>query len=212
VKSNLTCEDCRTELAAYLDGALVPAVARVIGQHVEDCPRCLATLETYRSIAERIAALPELSPPTWMEERIVRRALGARYLWTGWRRIGAVAAALSFAGGVGAIASLPRLLAWEPAARALTSLLNGLGPFFSGVAALPKQFALDVAFYKPIVQQVWTGLTALGHLPKAAFLLLRQPEAQAAGAIALFLGLALYFVLRPSRSHERGVGHACFSL
>jgi len=212
VKSNLTCDDCRTELAAYLDGALVPAVARVIGQHVEDCPRCRATLETYRAIAERVAALPELPPPTWMEERIVRRALGARYLWTGWRRLSAAAAAVCFAGAVGVMVSLPRILAWDPVARGLASVLNGLGPFFSYVAALPRQFALDVAFYEPIAQQAWTGLAALDHLPKAALLLMRQPEAQTAGAIALFLGLALYFALRPSRSHERGVGHACFSL
>lgn len=212
MKSNLTCEDCRSELAAYLDGALVPAVARVIELHVEDCPRCRAVLATYRSIAEGIAALPELSPPTWMEERIVRRALGARYLWTGWRRLSATAAALCFAGGVGVLVSLPRILAWDPAARWLASVLNGLGPFFSDVAAFPKRFVLDVAFYQPIVQQVWTGLAALGHLPRTALVLMRQPEAQAAGAVALFLGLALYFVLRPSRGHERGVGHACFSL
>ena len=82
----------------------------------------------------------------------------------------------------------------------------------SGVAAFQKLFVLDVPFYQPIVQQVWTGLAALGHLPRAALVLMRQPEAQAAGAVALFLGLALYFVLRPSRGHERGVGHACFSL
>lgn len=212
MKSNLTCDDCRPELAAYLDGALVPAVAHVIGRHVEDCARCRATLEAYRSIGERVAALPELVPPPWLEERVLRRALGARYLWTGWRRIGAAAAAVSFAGGIGLLVSLPRILAWEPVARVVASVLNGLGPFFAAAAELPKRFALDVAFYQPIVQQVWSGLAALGHVPKTALLLMRQPEAQTAGAIALVLGLALYFVLRPSRSHERGVGHACFSL
>ena len=212
MKSNLTCEDCRTELAAYLDGELTPAVARVIGQHIEGCAGCGAALEAYRSIAALVATAPELPAPPWLEERVVRGALGARYLWTGWRRFGAAAAAVSFAAGVGILVSLPRLLAWGPVARVLSSVLNGLGPFFADLAALPKRFALQVAFYEPIAQQVWSGLKALGHLPKAALLLLRQPEAQAAVAISLFLGLALYFVLRPSRSHERGVGHACFSL
>jgi hypothetical protein len=156
--------------------------------------------------------MPELAPPPWLEERVLRRALGARYLWTGWRRIGAAAAAFSFAAAIGLLVSLPRLLAWGPVAQAIASVTDGLGPFFTAAAGVPKRFALDLAFYQPIVQQIWSGLAALGHVPKAALLLLRQPEAQSAGAIALVLGLALYFALRPSRSHERGVGHACFSL
>jgi anti-sigma factor RsiW len=212
VKSNVTCDDCRPELSAYLDGELVPAVARVIEGHLEGCARCRGALETYRAVALAVAAQPDLLSPRWLEERIVRRALGARYLWTGWRRLGAAAAALSFAGGVAFLLSLPRLLAWGPVARVLAGAMNGLGPFFAGAAELPKRFALDVAFYEPIVRQAWSGLAALGHLPRAALVMLRQPEAQAAGAVALFLGVVLYFVLRPSRSHERGVGHACFSL
>lgn len=212
MKSNLSCDDCRTELVAYLDGALVPAVARIIGGHLDGCARCRATLEAYRSIALGVAALPELQAPPWLEDRIARGALGARYLWTGWRRISAVAGALSFAGAVAVLVSLPRILAWEPVARRLASVLNGLGPLFADAAELPKRLALDVAFYQPIAQQIGSGLSALGHLPKAALLLLRQPETQTTGAVALFLGLALYFLLRPSRSHERGVGHACFSL
>lgn len=213
MKSNLNCDDCRNELSAYLDGALVLAVARVIAQHVEGCARCRATLGTYRAIATRLAAMPELPVPRRLEEAVVRRALGPRYLVTGWRRLGAAAATLLFAAGVAAVASLPRVLRWEPVADATTWLTAQLGQAFEALAAVPKRLAFDVAFYQPILSHVWNALQALGHLPRAALLLLRQPEAQTtAVALAVTLGLAIYFVLRPSRSQERGVGHACFSL
>jgi predicted anti-sigma-YlaC factor YlaD len=212
VKSNLTCDDCRTELVAYLDGALTVAVARVIEQHVVGCPACRAALEVRRALSARLAEVTELAPPRWLEERIVRRALGPRYLWTGWRRVGALAASLSFAGSIGLLLSLPRLLQLGPVADSAGWLTSALGHVLSSVVAAPKRIAVDVTFYQPIARQVWSSLEALGALPRVALVLLRQPEAQTALAIALFLGLAMYFVLRPSRSHERGVGHACYSL
>ena len=213
MKSNLTCDDCRDELSAYLDGALVPAVARMIGQHIEGCARCRATLDAYRAIATRLATMPELPVPRSLEEAVVRRALGPRYLVTGWRRLGAAAAVLSFAAGVAAIASLPQLLRWKPLAGATSWIADQLGQVFSVVVAAPKRLAFDVAFYQPILDHVWNALQVLEHLPRTAFVLLRQPEAQAGAVVlAVTLGLAIYFVLRQSRSHERGVGHACYSL
>jgi len=213
VKSNLTCDDCRNELTAYLDGALVPAVARVIERHVSDCARCRATLDAYRGIAAHLAALPELAPPPGLEEAVVRRALGPRYLVTGWRRLGAAAATLSFAAGVAAVVSLPRLLQWEPMALAASWLMEHAGRVFSFVIAAPKRLAFDVAFYKPLAEHVWNALQTLGHLPRTALVLLRQPEAQTITvALVVTLGLAIYFVARSSRSQERGVGHACLSL
>lgn len=213
MKSNLTCDDCRNELTAYLDGALVPAVARMIGQHVEGCASCRATLDAYRAISARLAAMPELPVPRGLEEAVVRRALGPRYLVTGWRRLGAAAAAVSFAAGVAAVASLPQLLRWKPVADAATWATAQLGQVFSAVVAAPKRLAFDVAFYQPILHHVWSALQVLGHLPRAAVVLLRQPEAQAGAVVfVVTLGLAIYFVLRLSRSQERGVGHACFSL
>ncbi len=212
MKSNLTCEDCRTELVAYLDGALTAAVARVLEQHVTSCRSCQAELEDHRYLAARLADLPELEPPRWLEERIVRRALGARYLWTGWRRVGALAASFCLAASIGLLLLLPRLLQLEPTARAAAWLTSTLGYLLSSVIAAPKRIAVDVTFYQPIAHQVWSSLEAFGALPRVVLVLLRQPEAQTALAIALFLGLAMYFVLRPSRSQERGVGHACYSL
>lgn len=212
MKSNLTCDDCRTELVAFLDGALTPAVARVIEQHVEGCPSCRIALEEHRFLAARLAELPELDAPRWLEGRVVRRAMGARWYWTGWRRAGALAASLSFAGSIALLVSLPRLLHVGPVARALAGLTPALGSALSSFIAWPKRFAFDVAFYQPIAHQIWSALQALGAIPRVALVLLRQPETQTTLAIAVSLGLAMYFVLRPSRSHERGVGHAFYSL
>jgi hypothetical protein len=41
---------------------------------------------------------------------------------------------------------------------------------------------------------------------------MRTPEAQGSFAVAIALGIALYLMLRPSRTREGGVGHACLSL
>ena len=212
MKSNLICADCERELTAYLDGALSPAVGRVIEQHIAGCARCRAALEDYRWIGRGIATLPVLAPPAWLEERVLRRTLGPRYALRGWRGAGALAGALAFAASVGLIANLPRISRQLGLGDPTTWPLSVLRGTVDALATLPKRFALDVAFYEPIARQIVVAFHALEAIPRAALLALRAPEIQAAGVIALTLGLALYRVLRTSRSHERGVGHACLSL
>jgi len=109
MKSNLTCTDCERELIAYRDGALSPAVGRVVEQHVAGCARCRVILEDYSWIGHRIATLPELTPPAWLEDRVLRRTLGPRYALRGWRGAGALAGALAFAASVGLVANLPEI-------------------------------------------------------------------------------------------------------
>ena len=208
----MTCTDCERELTAYLDGALSPAVGRVVEQHVAGCARCSAALEDYRWIDHRIATLPELAPPAWLEERVLRRTLGPRYALRGWRGVGALAGALSFAASVGLIAYLPTISRQLGLGDPMTWPLSVLRGAVAALTTLPKRFALDVAFYEPIIRQIVVAFHALEAIPRAALLALRTPEIQAAGVIALTLGLALYRVLRTSRSHERGVGHACLYL
>jgi hypothetical protein len=69
-----------------------------------------------------------------------------------------------------------------------------------------------VTFYEPLARQVWTAVSALGALPRAALVTLRTTEAQLMVAVAITLGVALYLALRPSRTREGGIGHACLSL
>jgi anti-sigma factor RsiW len=212
VRSHLNCDDCERELTAYLDGALSPAVGRVIAQHLETCGRCRAAYEDYSWIASRIAALPAIEAPAWLEERVLRRTLGTRYALRGWRAFGAASGALAFAASVGIVANFPRI------ARALglgdpsTWPLSAVHGAVAALASLSKRLAMDVAFYEPIAREVVNALRALEAIPRAALLALQAPEIQVAGAVAITLGLALYRLLRPSRSHERGVGHACLCL
>jgi hypothetical protein len=212
VKSNLTCDACERELVAYADGALHPAVARVIEQHVDACARCGASLAYHRAIARRVAALPGIPVPDGLEERVLRVVAGPARRAARRKRAGAAALAGSFAAVVGAVAFWPRLAErWgipDPAA----ALARGIDSGVESLIAIPKRIALDVAFYEPIARQVCLSMEALAAGPRAVLLSLRSPEAQAAGLVLLTLGVALYLLLRPSRKKEGGIGHACLAL
>ena len=57
MRTNLTCESCRKELPALVDGAIHSAVARALLSHVESCADCRARLEDMNS-KNRAANLP----------------------------------------------------------------------------------------------------------------------------------------------------------
>lgn len=212
MKTQLNCQACEPELCAYVDGALHPAVARVLEAHVASCPSCRGKLDAYRAIAGRLAELPELPAPAWLEARVIgamtRPARLKRALSGGL----ATAAALSFALTVGLIAFLPRLAReWglpDPATWPVHIARGSL----DSVVRLVRHLSLEVTFWEPIGRSIWSAVLALGTLPRVAWLALQTGEAQAAVLVALTVGVALYLVLRPSRTQEGGVGHACLSL
>lgn len=212
MRTNLTCEACELELGSYLDGALHPAVAGALESHLASCQSCRLKLEAYRAIEARLAELPEIEAPAWLESRVLDAVVRRPRLARLWSRGLAAAAALAFAGTVGVFAWLPRFTReWglpDPVLWPFVALRHGL----DGIVVFAKRVALDIAFYEPIARQVWASFRALEALPRAAFLTLRTSEAEIACAIVLTLGVAFYFVLRPSRTHQGGVGHVCLSL
>ncbi|HSQ59607.1 MAG TPA: zf-HC2 domain-containing protein [Acidobacteriota bacterium] len=212
MKQNLTCETCERELVAYADGALHPAVARVMEQHLDGCGRCRASLALHRAIAERFATLPGIPVPAGLEDRVLRAVTGPARAKARWRRLGAGALALSFAGTIGGFAVWPRLAKLWGLPDPASALASGLGSLIEGLVAIPKRIAVDVAFYEPIARQVMRSMEGLAALPHAVLVSLRSPEAQAAGLMLLTLGVALYLLLRPSRPKEGGIGHACLAL
>ena len=213
MKENLTCEACERELIAFLDGALTPAVARVIERHVQSCARCGAALEDYRALAAHLRAMPLIAAPAGLEERVVRAMLGPRrFLAMSWQRLAAGLAAASFALGVAFLAYLPQLAGALHLPHPSSWTISALSWTIRTLTTLSKRFAADVAFYEPIVSQVWIAVRSLEDVPRVVLVSLRAPEAQVAGVILLTLGFALYMMLRPSRRHEGSVGHVCLSL
>lgn len=213
MKENLTCEACERELIALLDGALTPSVARVIERHAASCPRCAAAIADYRAIGTRLRTMPLLPPPRTLEERVVREIAGPpRFLGAAWQRFGAGLAAASFALTVALLANLPRIVGALGLPDPSTWAVSALDWMIGVTTALSKSLANELAFYEPIARQIWIAAESLKSIPRAVFVLLRTPEVQVAGAILITLGLALYVVLRPSRSHERSAGHVCLSL
>jgi len=211
VKINLTCADCRDELSALLDGAIHPAVAKAIQGHVDACPDCSARLEAYRRIAASARRLPSIEAPAWLEERVLRAVTRPERVRQLWRRTGALALAASFAIMAGLLAIYPKLAAQFGLPMPGTALSHGLSGLVGLLVSVPKQIAAEIAFYSPLARQVWGALHTLGALPRAALVVLQSPEAQISGVFLLTLGVAIYWVLRPSRN-ERGIGHACLAL
>ena len=212
MKTNLTCEACELELCAYLDGALHPAIARALESHLESCRGCSVRLEAYREISLRLAELPEIAAPAWIERKVLDSITGRARARRFWQRGLAAAAALSFAATVGLIAYLPDLARQWRLPDPATWPVFALRSILDGIVSLAKRLALDVTFYQPFARQVLLAISALEPLPRAALLLIRTTEAQATVAVAVTLGVALYLALRPSRTREGGVGHACLSL
>lgn len=211
MKTNLTCAACRTELTALIDGAIHPAVSRAILDHVEGCAGCRARYAAYLAIAEHARRLPSIEAPAWLEDRVVRAVTRPARIRAFARRFGAAALAASFAITVGLIALYPRLAAQYGLPTPGQVLSRGLSGAIDLLVAVPKQLAAEIAFYGPFARQIWAAFDALGAIPRAARTVLHAPEAQLAGVFLLTLGVAIYWMLRPSRN-RRGVGHACLAL
>lgn len=211
MKINLTCADCRSELTALLDGAIHPAVAKAIRTHVDACADCRARLLAYERIAIAARRLPSIEAPAWLEDRIVSAVTRPARVRLMWRRAGALALAASFAIMAGLLAIYPKVAAQYGLPMPGTALSHGLGGLVNLIVAVPKQLAAEIAFYSPFARQVWGAFHSLGALPRAALIVLQSPETQTAGVFLLTLGVAIFWILRPSRN-ERGIGHACLAL
>ena len=212
MKTNLTCETCELELCAYLDGALHPAIARALESHIESCVRCASRLGAYREISSRLGALDEIKAPAWIEKRVLDSIAGRARARRFWSRGLAAAAALSFAVSVGLFAHLPELARRLGLADPATWPMHAVRSALDGAVSLAKRLALDLTFYEPLARTVWLAVSSLGTLPRVVLLTLRTTEAQMAVAVALTLGVVLYLAIRPPRTREGGIGHACLSL
>lgn len=212
MKTNLTCEACEQELCAYADGELHAAVARALDSHLADCGPCRLKLSAYREISARLAELPEIVAPAWLERRVLWAVGGKARARRLWSRGLAAAAALSFAGTIGLLAHLPQWARQWGLPDPMSWPVIALRGLLDGIVAIVKRLAFDVTFYEPIARQLWLAIRALETLPRVAVLTLRTTEVQTTLGIAITLGVALYLALRPSRTHEGGVGHACLSL
>jgi len=211
VKTNLTCAACRSELTALVDGAIHPAVARAILSHVESCAGCRERLEAHRLIAEHARRLPSIEAPAWLEDRVVAAVTRPARVRRLARRAGALALAASFAITAGLLAIYPKLAAQYGLPTPGTAFSRAIGGVIDLLVAVPKQVAAEISFYGPFARQVWAAFHTLGALPRAALVVLQSPESQIAGAFLLTLGVAIFWILRPSRN-ERGIGHACLAL
>jgi anti-sigma factor RsiW len=212
MKENLSCEACERELVALIEGTLTPSVARVVESHAASCASCGIALEDFRRQTLRLRHMPLLPAPAFLEQRVMRRVLGARgFLTAGWQRFGAALGVASFALTVALLSNLTRMANALGIPDPFVWIVSAIDHSISAVTAGSKWLASEIAFYVPLARQLWLATQSLRTLPRAAIVLLRTPEVQVAGALLITLGLALYILLRPSR-HERSVGHVCLSL
>lgn len=67
----LTCKDVILDfLADYLDGILSPDVVADLERHLENCPQCVAYLNTYRKTRELIGQAARVPMPQEMKTRL----------------------------------------------------------------------------------------------------------------------------------------------
>jgi anti-sigma factor (TIGR02949 family) len=68
----LTCKTLVDLLVDYLDGALTPDVLEELERHLQDCPPCLAYLNTYRKTAELAGQATNVEMPPELKARLRR--------------------------------------------------------------------------------------------------------------------------------------------
>lgn len=66
----MNCQDCREELAGYLEGLLDGACRNRIDAHLGQCPACQAELEGVRQLTARLACDGAASPQVSLESRV----------------------------------------------------------------------------------------------------------------------------------------------
>ncbi len=60
-------------LSAYLDQQLVAREARELEEHLETCSQCHVRLEGLRKVIDNLRSIHELSPPSTLQQAVVRR-------------------------------------------------------------------------------------------------------------------------------------------
>jgi anti-sigma factor RsiW len=77
----VTCQELADFLMAYLDLELPPDVHRQFEDHIDECPPCLAYLDSYREtvrLGQSVCADPEDAVPEDVPEELVRVILALR--------------------------------------------------------------------------------------------------------------------------------------
>lgn len=102
----MSCDPER--VTGYVDGVLEPPPAEEVERHIAGCPTCEAQALFERDLRARLRSLPDIDPPSGLEERL-RGALGPRRRPLRW--------ALPLAAGIVLLLWLGRgaapLVAWE---------------------------------------------------------------------------------------------------
>lgn len=99
------CEECRSQLSAYADGALTMDETRAVHAHLIGCSRCAEELADLMVVMHAIAALPAVPPreDPWeaicfrlRRDGLIRRRLPARARWVAAVAVGGGALALGW--------------------------------------------------------------------------------------------------------------------
>lgn len=72
----MDCSHIRQKISAYMDDELDDAATRLIGRHLERCPRCLECLRGLRGVDELVHGLATMDPGPDFTSRIVSAAMG----------------------------------------------------------------------------------------------------------------------------------------
>ena len=74
----MNCSQVTGKLSAYLDDEVDGATSRLIGEHLEGCPKCLEFLRGFREVdTQMVYGLPKIDPSPDFTSRVVSAALRA---------------------------------------------------------------------------------------------------------------------------------------
>ncbi len=105
MSSELQCQDVRSRLSGYHDGALPPPLVESIGLHLDECPGCAAELAAISRVAELVGDATHDARPGF-EERLTCKLTARRAAGEAWAARARLAKRLSAYAAVFLLAAL----------------------------------------------------------------------------------------------------------
>jgi len=69
---DFTCQQVIALLVDYVDGTLQGQTARMLQEHLQDCPECVAFLRTYTATLRTTRTLRDVEMPPALQDRVLR--------------------------------------------------------------------------------------------------------------------------------------------
>jgi hypothetical protein len=209
----MTCQDCRTELVAYLEGLLDETTRGRVESHLVHCPACQGEVWELRQLTDRLAREASLVPPAHLDGEVMDRLLREQALELRRLKMRRRVRSLGIGGALAAtVGLLVGLSAWliRP-----TGTVTAAEVLARGAEAVPGVSSVHlVAQMRTDPGDDFSSMNADGHLVRVEVWRQfgEQPKwrVEKPGRVAVMDGTSTIMLLRPATVVKGPASEAAF--